>query len=124
MRVQHSTQSRDQVTDFETLGIYRMLSEVPEQATVEEFVRRWLGPLLDYDQRKDAALVETLSAYLECGGSYAATSTALSLHRSTLRYRLQRLREVSDLDLKDPDVRFNLQLATRAWGTLRALREP
>ena len=124
LRVQHSTQSRDQVTDFETLGIYRMLSEVPEQATVEEFVRRWLGPLLDYDQRKDAGLVETLSAYLECGGSYAETSTALSLHRSTLRYRLQRLREVSDLDLKDPDVRFNLQLATRAWGTLRALREP
>jgi DNA-binding PucR family transcriptional regulator len=45
------------------------------------------------------------------------------LHRSTLRYRLQRLREVSGHDLTDPDARFNLQLATRAWATLLAIRE-
>ena len=46
------------------------------------------------------------------------------LHRSTLRYRLQRLREISGLDLADPDTRFNLQLATRAWATLGAIGDP
>ena len=65
----------------------------------------------------------TLSGYLECGGSYAGAAKALSVHRSTLRYRLERIREVSGLDLGHPDTRFNLQLATRAWATLQAMRQ-
>lgn len=46
------------------------------------------------------------------------------MHRSTLRYRLQRLRDVSGYDLTDPDTRFDLQLAARAWATIAALRHP
>ena len=64
----------------------------------------------------------TLSHYLECGKSYDATAAALSMHRNTLKYRLGRIREISDRDLSDPDTLFNLQLATRAWHTLEALR--
>jgi DNA-binding PucR family transcriptional regulator len=44
------------------------------------------------------------------------------VHRSTLKYRLQRIKEISGHDLGDPDTSFNLQLATRAWRTLAALR--
>jgi DNA-binding PucR family transcriptional regulator len=69
-----------------------------------------------------AQLVRTLSEYLDRGGSYASTATALSVHRSTLKYRLRRIREVSGYDLSSPDTQFNLQLATRAWRTLQALR--
>ena len=45
------------------------------------------------------------------------------VHRSTLKYRLRRIREVSGYDLGVPDTQFNLQLATRAWRTLQALRQ-
>jgi DNA-binding PucR family transcriptional regulator len=62
-----------------------------------------------------------LRTYLERGGSYDATAAALSMHRSTLKYRLQRIKEISGHDLSDADTRFNLQLATRAWYTLCAL---
>ncbi|MDQ4104323.1 MAG: helix-turn-helix domain-containing protein, partial [Actinomycetota bacterium] len=72
--------------------------------------------------RKHSALVETLFEYLECGGSYDAAAASLSVHRNTLKYRLQRIREVSGHDLSCPDTRFNLQLATRAWQTLVGLR--
>jgi DNA-binding PucR family transcriptional regulator len=44
------------------------------------------------------------------------------VHRSTLKYRLRRIREVSGHDLGVPDNQFNLQVATRAWRTLEALR--
>jgi len=44
------------------------------------------------------------------------------VHRSTLKYRLQRIREISGHDLTDPGTNFNLQLATRAWQTLQSLR--
>jgi len=38
------------------------------------------------------------------------------VHRSTLKYRLNRIRQVSGYDLSLPDNQFNLQLATRAWA--------
>ena len=86
------------------------------------WLQDWLGLLLNYDAKKRSELVTTLSRYLECGGSYDATAKALSVHRSTLKYRLQRIREISGHDLSCPDTHFNLQLATRAWQTLSTLR--
>ena len=110
------------VTVFDDLGVFRLFAEIEETTSVERFVRSWLGTLLDYDARKPAELVPTLSRFLELGQAYEATSHALTIHRSTLKYRLQRIREISQHDLSDPDTRFNLQLATRAWQTLGALR--
>jgi sugar diacid utilization regulator len=124
LKLQTSTASPEQVTVFEDLGVYKLLAEIPDIGSVEGFVQRWLGTLLDYDKGKGGQLVETLTAYLECGGSYDATARAISTHRSTLRYRLHRLREISGYDLGDPDTRFNLQLATRAWATVLAVRQP
>jgi DNA-binding PucR family transcriptional regulator len=123
VRLQRATASPESATRFEDLGVYKLLADLGDVESVEGFERRWLGRLLDYDAAKGTKLVETVAAYVECGGNYDATADALYVHRSTLRYRLQRLREISGLDLNDPDTRFNLQLATRAWTTLRALRQ-
>lgn len=122
LRVQAGSHGPERVTVFDELGVYRLLSRLENTAEVERFVRDWLGALLDYDARKQSELVRTLSVYLERGGNYNATAQALVVHRSTLKYRLQRIRELSGHDLNDPDSHFNLQLATRAWATLRALR--
>jgi DNA-binding PucR family transcriptional regulator len=40
------------------------------------------------------------------------------IHRSTLRYRLHRIRDLSGRDLSDVDTGFNLHVATRAWTIL------
>ncbi len=122
LKMQVVAKGATQVVGFEGLGVYRLLSEVQDTAGVDRFVRSWLGALLDYDSRKHSALVDTLSEYLECGGSYDAAAASLSVHRNTLKYRLQRIRELSGHDLSCPDTRFNLQLATRAWQTLVGLR--
>ena len=123
LKMQVATGSPEQVTVFEDLGIYQLLSEIPNIGSVEAFIHRWLSPLIDYDADKDARLVDTLSCYLECGGNYDVTAKMLSLHRSTLRYRLQRIRDISGRNLNDANSRFNLQLATRAWTTVHAMRE-
>jgi DNA-binding PucR family transcriptional regulator len=89
---------------------------------MESFVTDWLGDLMRYDADHGTELVETLSEFLDRGGSYNSTAAALSVHRSTLKYRLRRIREVSRHDISVPDAHFNLQVATRAWRTLQALR--
>lgn len=121
LRVQEMLGIPDQVTVFDQLGVYRLLATVQDAASIEHFVREWLGDLLDYDARRHANLVSTLSRYLENGGTHEATAKALAVHPSTLKYRLQRIREISGHDLADPDTKFNLQLATRARQTLAAV---
>jgi sugar diacid utilization regulator len=122
LRLQTAVTGEHQATEFDRLGVYRLLADVGEPGSVERFVREWLGDLLDYDSGKGSELVDTLSRYLECGRSYEATTSALAIHRSTLKYRLRRIREISGHDLSNPDTYFNLQLASRAWNTLLALR--
>lgn len=122
LRLQDATSRGDRALAYDDLGVYQLLAEVAEPTATERFARRWLQPLLAYDEKRDADLVLTLSRYLEQGGNYDDTSTVLVIHRSTLKYRLQRIREITGYDLNDPDTRFNLQLATRAWSTLAALR--
>jgi sugar diacid utilization regulator len=122
LRLQQTVLSGSGACEYSKLGVFRMLAAIPNLSEVDGFVREWLGALIDYDIAKHAELVKTLTQYLEHGGNYDATALALSVHRSTLKYRLQRIRELTGLELNDPDVHFNLQLATRAWTTVEAMR--
>lgn len=104
---------------FDELGFYRLIDAADGGGEVESFVREWLGALLDYDASKKSDLVMTLSHYLECGGNYDESAAALHIHRSTLRYRLARIAELTGHDLRNVDTRFNLHAATRAWRFLK-----
>ncbi|ODU24927.1 MAG: hypothetical protein ABT15_32375 [Pseudonocardia sp. SCN 73-27] len=107
------------VTTFDELGIYRLIGVGAGREEVSGFVREWLGALIDYDAANRSELVATLWRYYECGGNYDATARALTIHRSTLRYRLRRIRDLSGHDLSDVDSRLNLHVAARAWQILR-----
>jgi sugar diacid utilization regulator len=120
LEVRQGSHSAYGITFFDDLGLYRILRTGKDQREVEQFVREWLGPLLDYDALHRTVLVETLTAYFDRGGNYSATAAVLVIHRSTLRYRLQRIREISGSDLTDVDSRLNLQVATRIWKIMRS----
>jgi DNA-binding PucR family transcriptional regulator len=117
--VRRDSRSPDGATSYDQLGLYRILDTGAGSGEVEAFVQEWLGELLTYDQRKSTDLVHTLSQYLECGGNYDETAAALLIHRSTLRYRLGRIRKIGGHDLNDVDDRLNLHVATRAWQVLQ-----
>lgn len=116
-----TTPDEDRASVYAELGVFRMFAALPDLGDVEDFAQRWLRPLIDYDAAKHTDLLRTLTTYLDRGGRYEATATTLCIHRSTLKYRLQRIRELTGYDLTDPETQFNLQLATRAWTTLGAL---
>ncbi|WP_369243881.1 PucR family transcriptional regulator [Streptomyces sp. R41] len=115
LNVRGQSQPPHGTTAYEELGLYRILDRGNDSHDVQLFVREWLGPLLDYDHAHHSDLVLTLTQYFDHGGNYDETAHALAVHRSTLRYRLQRIREVSGRRLDDVDSRFNLQVATRIW---------
>jgi DNA-binding PucR family transcriptional regulator len=122
LQLQQAVGGAGHVTSFDELGVYQVLGTTTDISAIERFTDGWLGTLLRYDSVHGSQLVLTLSEYLDRGGSYEGSASALAVHRSTLKYRLKRIREVSGHDLSEPDTQFNLHLATRAWRTARVLR--
>src|SRR5439155_2136215 len=101
-----------QVVAVPELGLTGLLAAVSDERLVD-YSRRHLGPLTEHDAARKGALVATLRAYLETGEQQHAAQR-LRVHPNTLRYRLDRIREITGLDLEDPETRLNLSVAPRA----------
>ena len=107
---------REQVVSVPDLGLTGLLAAVQDDRLVE-YARRHLGRLVDHDSARSGHLLDTLRAYLETGEQQAAAKR-LSVHPNTLRYRLDRIREITDLEPDDPETRLNLTVALRIWDLL------
>jgi DNA-binding PucR family transcriptional regulator len=77
------------------------------------FVRRTLGPLLDYDARRGTELVATLEQYFAHGGSLARTREVLHVHVNTVAQRLERIGRLLGEDWNSPERALEVQLALK-----------
>ncbi len=105
-----------QVVAVPELGLTGLLAAVTDERLVD-YTRRHLGPLVDHDAARKGSLVATLRAYLESGEQQEAAKR-LRVHPNTLRYRLDRIREISGVDLEDPETRLNMAVALRVQALL------
>lgn len=101
------------VTYFGDLEFYQLLTLLRNNMESDRFFRRTLGRLLAHDESHNAELVQTLEGFFSCHGNASRTADRLHIHRNTLTYRLERIAEITQLDLDDPDARFSLQLALK-----------
>jgi DNA-binding PucR family transcriptional regulator len=105
---------------FEDTGAYRLLlpamSEDP--AELERFYSDTVAPLVAYDEQYGTELVGTLEAFLANDGSMATTCEQLFTHRHTIRYRLERIKELTGLDVGSTDGRERLGLGLKAMRVL------
>lgn len=107
------------VAVFEDLGILRFLLAPGERGDTVEFVQRMLGPLLHYDEQHATELVKTLDAYLNEARNLGRTAARLYIHPKTVRYRLDRIRDLTGRDLSHPQDCFDLQLALHISAALQ-----
>lgn len=101
----------DRVVALGDLGIYRLLLQVERPDELIEFMQGMLEPLRSYDRRRDTTLVATLRAFLRCGCNATVTAESLIVHPNTISYRLHRIEELLDVELRDPQALLRIQLA-------------
>jgi sugar diacid utilization regulator len=105
---------------FEQTGAYRLLlSAMSENPTeLQRFYAETVEPLVAYDEQYETDLVRTLETFLEADGNVAGTAQRLFTHRHTIYYRLERVRELSGLDVSSSDGREKLSLGLKAMRVL------
>lgn len=105
---------------FEETGAYRLLlpamSEDPGE--LERFFDETVAPLAAYDDQYQTELVATVEAYLDNDGNVTPTAETLFTHRHTVRYRLERVRELCGHDLSSTEGREKLGLGLKAMRVL------
>jgi purine catabolism regulator len=106
------------VLSFADLGMLHWLYHLPADVAADNRYLALVRMLADHDQEREADLVKTLAAYLDHGGSLVDAAEALFVHRNTLLHRVQRIEELLELDLRDPQTRLNLHVALN-YFTLR-----
>ncbi|MET9319091.1 GAF domain-containing protein [Streptomyces sp. NPDC003038] len=84
-----------------------------DHADLAAYVRKTLGPVLDYDTQRGTDLVGTLDAYFAQGASLSRTRTALHVHVNTVVQRLERVGSVLGEDWNTPARALEIQLALR-----------
>ena len=105
---------------FEDTGAYRLLlpamSEDP--AELQRFYEETVAPLVAYDDQYETDLVQTLETFLDADGNVAGTAARLFTHRHTVRYRLERVKDLTSLDVASTDGREKLGLGLKAMRVL------
>jgi sugar diacid utilization regulator len=105
---------------FEETGAYRLLlpamSEDPSE--LERFYEETVAPLAAYDDQYETELVRTVETYLDNDGNVTQSAEQLFTHRHTVRYRLERVRELSGHDLSSTEGREKLSLGLKAMRVL------
>lgn len=91
--------------------IYHVLSNNFDRNQMLEIYEEFLEPLDRADMNGHSELTQTLYHYIQSGQNIAQTAKELYIHRNTMFYRLDQMKELLHIDLKDVDNMFRIQLA-------------
>jgi len=107
------------VLPFEETGTYQLLLPyMKDPVELKRFYEETVRPLVSYDEQYETDLLGTLSTFLDCDANVNATAARLITHRHTIRYRFERVRELTGLDVSSTDGREKLSLGLKAMRVL------
>jgi hypothetical protein len=109
-----------ELLSFEDTGSYRLLLPAmsEESGELQRFYTETVEPLAAYDEQYETELVRTIEAYLENDGNVTPTAEQLFTHRHTIRYRLERVKELCGHDITSTEGREKLGLGLKAMRVL------
>ena len=108
-------QTPDQtVISFINAGIYRFLLQHSDEE-LDLFIEDILGPLIEYDHKRNSELLRTLASYVSHDKDLKNITRELNIHHNTLYYRLKRIQDILEVDTSNIDDWFNVQLAYHVY---------
>ncbi|GAB6711314.1 hypothetical protein BOVMAS05_12190 [Streptococcus uberis] len=111
LNVMQNTAYGKQVASFSELGSYSLLNTLTQSNDSKLFVKSQIGDIWSFSKDQSLDLFQTLRVYLENQCQIKASSDKLYIHRSTLLYRLEKIKDILGFDINEEHSHFNLLLA-------------
>ncbi|MBM7608922.1 hypothetical protein JOD29_002188 [Lysinibacillus composti] len=98
---------------YKEIGTFKTIFPFAQTEPMQRFSKHYLNPLRDFDAENTLLLFDTLTQFIMCNGNLHELSKKLSLHENTLRYRLDRVAQLTGLNFKKPEHYEQLSLAVK-----------
>lgn len=104
----------DDILFYDNMGVYRLLAGGQTEVCME-YLERYILPVLSYDQQYHTTLFHSLETMIRCAWNLRQAAQELYIHYNSAKYRYQKLCELLNLDLRDPEQRLNMEIALRVY---------
>ncbi|WP_432667185.1 PucR family transcriptional regulator ligand-binding domain-containing protein [Wukongibacter baidiensis] len=105
----NSTNNLNQgIVFYKELGVYKLLFQLKSDRRLRKFRDEIILPLKDYERKNEIELINTAKCFLKNDGNIKKTSVELFLHENTVRYRIDKIKEI--LNMKKSTISFYVQL--------------
>lgn len=104
-----------EVLFFERMGSYRLLAAIQDTQAKKLFIQQYLLPLLQWDQDHNSNLYYTLKTVIQTGWNLKEAAAALYIHYNSIKYRMAKIGELLQLNLKLHENQLNVELACKLY---------
>lgn len=108
-----STKAFNDVTFYDDLGVYRLLSHLTGEKELIDFYKETVGKLAEHDLNHDLGLVETLSLYYGHDENLKVTAKEMYIHVNTLKYRIHKIELLTGYSLQSSDGKMMLYMGLK-----------
>jgi len=105
----------DRITWWGELGVYKILGNLDNTDEAKEFCNEYLGKLISSDRKRSTQYIRTLEVIIRNNFSLKISSEELSIHYNTLKHRLNKIEEISGLNIYDSEDRINITLSLKLY---------
>lgn len=101
------------IVNYKDMGVFRLFFDMNNHLEMEKLFDENLSKLKKYDEKNSSNLMDTLITYLRENRNLGNTAEKLYIHRNTIKYRIRRIEEILDCNLKNEDTVFNIKLSIK-----------
>lgn len=115
LNIQRRLPNASSLCFYDDLHMYRVISNTLKTTDLKEVVYEYLAPIIEYDEKYNTKLMETLKVYLSCNGSKKETAKKLFIVRQTLYHRIQKLESLLGKDFMSAEKRLTTEFMIKVY---------
>jgi PucR family transcriptional regulator, purine catabolism regulatory protein len=118
IRLMQKFDDRGGISHFEDHSVYHFLDSNIKDMELEDFFMKCLGKIFEHDRLHGTSYIVTLENYFLNQLNLSETAKSMFLHRNTLIYRIEKIKEILNTDLKNSEELLQIQLSLKIFRLL------
>lgn len=86
------------ISSYTDLNVERILFAEDPRTESKNLVTEYIYKIIEYDQLKNSEILRTLKVFIHNEANYDDTAKAMFIHKNTVRYRINKVRELTKLN--------------------------
>jgi DNA-binding PucR family transcriptional regulator len=114
---------RDTFFWYEDYNFYQLFEAASKAEEIDDFCKPVLWKIREYDQIHNTSHLDELEAYISADNDRLKSAQILHVHRNTMDYRINKINELFEIDVDDPEMKFSLNLSFRILRFLQSFKD-